>query len=386
MCERRASGSPNAKTVAMRIAFLGTSNPEVNASQVRLYHLARGMADAGHQVTVVVPDDPINREFPVTRESAVAFHLIKTRSAMAELFTKFREVSAGNFDVIHVVGIGLRSLQLVGRPFRRPFYVQDYDEAMTLQEGHSRAKRTYFSIVEGLSRQRAHGVVVASRSLESLVREHRPDLGRKLLYLPIGYDPSFEGASKNLDSKLRAIVGERPVITWVGSFWPAYGIDEIVDLAATLARRGRPFTIMLVGDGPSFEATRSLVAARKLSNVLLPGRVSLADLQAYLRISQVFLLPFQESPQNLHRCPTKLFQYIANNRPVVTNRVGEVAEALGDAGFYYESRSVESMADACEKAVASSAKYDRSDLIPPIFWSERARRYRDWIESLDLPT
>src|SRR5580658_8089964 len=132
----------------MRIAFLGTSNPEVNASQVRLYHLARCMADAGHQVTVVVPDDPVNREFPVTRESAVAFHLVKTRSAIAEFFIKIREVSAGNFDVIHVVGVGLRSLQLVGRPFRRPFYVQDYDEAMTLQEGHSPARRVYYSIAE----------------------------------------------------------------------------------------------------------------------------------------------------------------------------------------------------------------------------------------------
>ncbi len=344
------------------------------------------MADAGHQVTVVVPDDPINREFPVTRESAVAFHLFKARSAIAEVFTKFLEVSAGNFNVIHVVGIGVRSLQLAGRPFRRPFYVQDYDEAMTVHEGHSRARRAYYSIVEGLSRQRAHGVVVASRSLERLVREHRPDLDRQLLYLPIGYDPSFEGASENLDSQLRAMVGERPVLTWVGSFWPAFGIDQIIELAATLARRGRPVAFMLVGDGPSLEATRSLVAARKLSNVLLPGHVSLADLQAYLRISEVFLLPFPGSPQNLYRCPTKLFQYIAYNRPVVTNRVGEVAEALGDAGFYYQSRSVESMADACEKAIASSAKYDRSDLIPPIYWSERAHRYRDWIESLDLPT
>ena len=369
----------------MRIAFLGTSNPEVNASQVRLYHLARGMADAGHQVSVVVPDDPINREYPVTRGSAVALHLFKPRSAIAEVFTKFQEVSAGNLDVVHVVGAGVRSLQLVGRPFRRPFYVQDYDEAMTLQEGHTRAWRAYYSILEGLSRQRAHGVVVASRSLESLVRKHRPDLGSQLLYLPIGYDPSFEGASKNLDSQLRAMAGERPVIAWVGSFWPAFGIDQLIDLATTLARRGRPSVFMLVGGGPSLEATRSLVAARKLSNVLLPGRVSLADLQAYLRISEVFLLPFPASPQNLHRCPTKLFQYIAYNRPIVTNRVGEVAEALGDTGFYYQPGSVESMADACEKAIASSANYDRSALIPRIYWSERAHRYRNWIESLDLP-
>jgi glycosyltransferase involved in cell wall biosynthesis len=118
---------------------------------------------------------------------------------------------------------------------------------------------------------------------------------------------------------------------------------------------------------------------------LLPGRVSLADLQAYLRVSEVFLLPFPGSPQNLYRCPTKLFQYIAYNRPIVTNRVGEVAEALGDAGFYYEPGSVESMADACENAIANSANYDRSALIPPIYWSERVHQYRNWIENLDLP-
>jgi len=369
----------------MHIAFLGTSNPEVNASQVRLYHLARGMADAGHQVTAVVPDDPINRDFPVTRESAVAMHFFKHGSATAEVFTKFQEIRAGSFDVVHVVGIGARSLQLIGRPFRRPFYVQDYDEAMTLQESHSLAKRAYYSILEGLSRQRAHGVVVASRSLERMVARHRPDLGNKLLYLPIGYDPSFEGAGKNLDSQLRATVGERPVITWVGSFWPAFGVDQIIDLAAALDRRGRHFACMLVGGGPALEAMRSLVAARKLSNVFLPGHVSLTDLQAYLRISNVFLLPFPASPQNLYRCPTKLFQYIAYNRPIVTNRVGEVAEALGDAGFYYQPGSVESMADACENAIASSAKYDRSAFIPPIYWSERTRQYRNWIESLDLP-
>ena len=35
------------------------------------------------------------------------------------------------FDVVHVVGIGLRSLVPAGRPWHRPFYVQDYDEAMS---------------------------------------------------------------------------------------------------------------------------------------------------------------------------------------------------------------------------------------------------------------
>jgi glycosyltransferase involved in cell wall biosynthesis len=370
----------------LRIAFLGTANPEANASQVRLYHLARGMAEAGHEVTVVVPDDPVNRDFPVMRASAAAFHAIKARWAIAEMAAKLREVRAGDFDVVHVVGIGLRSLQLIGRPWKRPFYVQDYDELITAQAGHSLARRAYYASLEGLTRARAHAILVASRALERLVRTRRPDLGRRLLYLPIGYDPSFEGAGTHLDRQLRAMADERPVLTWVGGFWPAYSIDELTGLGSELARRGRNFVLMLVGDGPDLEAAKRAVAARNLDGrVILTGRVSLADLEAYLRVSQAFLLPFPPNAQNLYRCPTKLFQYIAHRRPIVTNRVGEVAEALGDAGFYYRPRSVESMADACEQAIAGAAEYDGAGLAASIQWSQRARRYREWLECLDLP-
>lgn len=204
------------------------------------------------------------------------------------------------------------------------------------------------------------------------------------MYIPIGYDQSFEGASQHLDPGLMELVGGRRVLTWVGSFWPAFGIEEIVDLAVRFSHRRRDLVFMLVGDGPSRANIVQSLQQCKLANVLMPGRVSLSDLQAYLRISDVFLLPFRAIPQNLYRCPTKLFQYIAYNRPIVTNRVGEIAEALGEAGFYYKPGDIEGMADACETALAGVTNYDRSDLIAQIQWSERARQYRHWLEGLNI--
>ncbi len=367
----------------MRIAFVGTANPQINASQVRLYHLARGMAAAGHAVRVVVPDDPVIRNFPAMRASAAVLRPIRAHSALGETVAKLREVRAGDFDVVHVVGIGLRSLQLIGRPSKRPLYVQDYDELATAQAGHSAARLAYYAVVEGLSRLRAHAIVVASRALERLTRARRADLGSRLLYLPVGYDPDFDGAGAHLDPELRAMAGDRPVLTWAGGFWPAYSFDELIGLGAELARRGREFALWLVGDGPGLAAARAAVAARKLERrIFLPGRVSPGDLQAYLRVAQIFLLPFPPTVQNLYRCPTKLFQYIAYRRPIVTNPVGEVAEALGEAGFYYRPRDVESMADACERAVAAAASYDGQALAASVGWSARARRYRQWLEGL----
>jgi glycosyltransferase involved in cell wall biosynthesis len=365
----------------LRVAFIGTQNPQQSASQSKLYHLARCLADAGHEVTLIVPEDPINRTFPVIRGSEVKFRGIKAPSAIAEAFNKHRQLADACFDVVHVVGIGLRSLVSAGRPWHRPFYVQDYDEAMTTNAG-SASRRLYYGILEILTRQRAHGVVVASRALQRFLLECRPDLGPRLLYLPIGYDASFENGRTDLDAPIARSAGDRPVLVWAGTFRPGYGVNELVDLAEALASRSARCLLMLVGGGPDFEETKVVIKHKGLDEyVLLPGTQSLSDLHAYLRIATAFLLPFSPTRQNLFRCPTKLFQYIAYNRPIVTNRVGEVAETLGDAGFYCECGNARSMADTCQRAIAAAGSYDQSALIPSVYWSARARRYRAWLES-----
>lgn len=366
---------------SLRVAFVGTQNPQQNASQNKLYHLARCLADAGHDVTLIAPGDPINRGFPVIRGSAVKFRWLEQSSAIAEAVGKHRELTGASFDVVHVVGIGLRSVVWAGRPWRRPFYIQDYDEAMTTNVLPV-SKRIYYLILETLTRQRAHAVVVASRALERMLLKCRPDLGPRLLYMPIGYDPCFEDAGRQLDARLSEIARGRPVLVWAGAFRPGYGIGELIELAEVLARRKVNCLLMLVGGGPSLQESRAVIKQKQLGEyTALPGEQSLYDLQAYLRIATAFVLPFSPTPQNLFRCPTKLFQYIAYNRPIVSNRVGEVAEALGDAGFYYECRNAESMADACERAIAAAAGYDQSALIPSVYWGARAQRYRAWLEN-----
>jgi glycosyltransferase involved in cell wall biosynthesis len=379
-CEKLASEHRCGRPLC--VALVGTQNPQQNASQNKLYHLARCLADAGHDVTLIVPEDPINRNFPVIRGCKARFRCVEASSAIVEAIEKHRLLNHTSFDVVHVVGIGTRSLVSAGRPWRRPFYIQDYDEAMTTADGRSLLRRIYYGSLEILTRQRAHGVVVASRALERLLGKSRPDLGPRLLYLPIGYDPSFENGGRYLDAQLQSLIGKRSALVWVGTFQSGYGINELIDLAEALASRRANCLLLLVGGGPYFEKAKIIIQQKKLDKyVLLPGHQSMSDVQAYLRIATAYVLPFPPTRQNLFRCPTKLFQYIAYNRPIVTNRIGEVAETLGDAGFYYECGSAISMADACEQAIAAADSYDQSALVPSVLWSTRTHQYRTWLES-----
>jgi glycosyltransferase involved in cell wall biosynthesis len=363
----------------MRIGYFGIANPEINATQIRLYYFARGASDAGHEVTIIAPDDPVNLKHPATRDTKVKFKPYRSRGPLAEAWTKVRLGEADSFDLVHVVGVGLRSLNLFGRPRSRPLLVQDYDE-LAISQDNGWARWIYYYVLEGLARQRAHAVTVASRGLETYVRSRRPGLGERLFYMPNGYAGNSETATPELEAQLERKLRGQPLLLWVGGFWRAYGVYEMLDLAGVLSKRGRKFVLAMIGKGPELEVIKGEALKRGLSgNVLLPGRIPDDELHTYMRRSQAFILPFSSTRQNIHRCPGKLYMYVTYNRPVVTNRVGEVGEALGDAGFYYRERDPESMADACEQAVAGAAVYDQSNLIATVSWSERAARYGCWL-------
>src|SRR3954468_16055337 len=60
------------------------------------------------------------------------------------------------------------------------------------------------------------------------------------------------------------------------------------------------------------------------------------DMRRWLRFELVLQFPIRDTLANLTRCPSKTFAYAQARRPTVTNRVGEVAQVLGDNATYIE--------------------------------------------------
>jgi glycosyltransferase involved in cell wall biosynthesis len=364
-----------------RILFVGTANVQTNATQVKIYYLAGHLAKIGHDVTLMTVDCPENRRFLGDSAPNLKLMFIEDGSALSEWWRKVRAVAGGDWDIVQVVGFGLRTYVLFGRPLRHPKIIYDYDEWMSKHLSHRPGYRTYYRVLEWLTRRQAHGVVVASRALEKVIRTIRPGIGPNLLYLPIGVDADELAGGRHLDDGLAARWGDRAKFIYIGSVDRNYQVWELIDLAEACRRQGFDYRFIVVGGGAHLSAFTHEISERGLDPVFaIEGQKPRSDLGAYLRVADALVFPFPPTEQNLYRCPSKIFQYIAANKPVVTNRVGEVAEALGEQGFYYEPGNVDDMLRACREALGAAAGYKTDHNAHRLTWDARCETYRRWLE------
>jgi len=130
------------------------------------------------------------------------------------------------------------------------------------------------------------------------------------------------------DHGIRAALGlarDVPIIGLVSGFRVMKGHQTVVEAAARLAARGRPFHLLLIGQGPFAPKVRAQVEAAGLGDRItimgfvddLPGAMALLDVALYSALES----------DGMSRV---LFEYLAAGVPVVASRVGVVPEILED--------------------------------------------------------
>lgn len=116
-----------------------------------------------------------------------------------------------------------------------------------------------------------------------------------------------------------------PVVLCVARLVPEKGLAFLVDAAAILARRGRPCTVALAGDGPERGNLEARARALDVDVRLLGART---DVWPLLAAADVVVLPsLAEGMSNA------IMEAMAAGRPVVATDVGGAAELLDDRGI-----------------------------------------------------
>jgi glycosyltransferase involved in cell wall biosynthesis len=115
------------------------------------------------------------------------------------------------------------------------------------------------------------------------------------------------------------------VITYAG--FVQYDIQFVIEVFASLAETNKQVRLLLIG--PPIDDLLLTLPRHARERVLQTGILTGQDTLIHLAASDILLLPFLPKVANIGRWPNKIGEYMCLAKPIVTNPVGDVNEAIG---------------------------------------------------------
>jgi colanic acid biosynthesis glycosyl transferase WcaI len=364
----------------MHIAYLVQQFlPEVGAGPARVSELALRWRAAGAEVTVVtgMPNRPEGRIHPLYRNklfveeywqgvrvlrswlyASPKHGTVRTLANNASFMTTSAAhalTRVGSPDVLiassppffpHVSGWAVAKLRRVPLVLEIRDLWPDYLVDMgTLRRG-GLPSRALFALERYLIR-RADRTVVVTESFRRRVIEKGAAEGT-VAVIPNGVDVDRYFASDE-DPPLEAMNrrGGGPVVGYLGNIGAGQDLSAVVRAAELVERRDPAVTFVLAGDGPQSRQVQHLARERGLGNLLLHGPISKDRTRAFYNACDVCLVPLADVAVFQETVPSKLFEIMACERPVLASVGGEAAEIVrGSAsGIVAAPGNPESIAD-----------------------------------------
>jgi glycosyltransferase involved in cell wall biosynthesis len=375
--------------------------PEVNAPANRTHeHACRWVAD-GHEVTVItgVPNHPTGTLFPGYRnrllqeETIDGIRVIRTWMyltanngflrrtlnhvffAVAAIFSSFR---ADRPDVVVATSpqffCGIAGAVIAGLK-RRPFVleVRDLWPESIVQLGQLRV-RTLIRLIEAIEThlyRSAAGIVVNTQAFV----EHIAARGVSRERISVVYNGidlrMFHPRSPDADLLQAHSLEGRFIAAYIGTLGLAHGLMTVVEAAEKLRER-KDIVFLLLGEGADRARLEVEISRRNLANVRLLGLRPRSEIPAWIASVDLTLVLLRDLPVFETVIPSKIFEFLAQERPVILAARGEIRRLVEEAkaGIVIEPENAEQLAAAVLEV------RERPDEA-----LTRARAGREWVES-----
>jgi glycosyltransferase involved in cell wall biosynthesis len=332
--------------------------PEMGAPPVRLSELAERLAERGWDVQVLTaqPNYPTGKVFPgfprfqVSASRVGHIPVVRTPLWPSSHGLAARVVTYASFAISATVAGARRCRQpdviyaesppltvgaagrWLARRWRCRFVlnVSDLWPQSAVEMGMVKSGplvRLAARLEDGLY-ARADGVTGQSDAIVEHVRRRAPRTPTTVI--TNGVDPARFNADQ-VDDYARALIGggEGPVFLYAGLFGFAQGLDQVLDLAASL-HGAMPGTIVLVGDGPARARLYQRVEQEQLERVRILHAQPRERMPAVLAAADVALVTLGASITGA--VPSKIYEAMAASLPILLVADGEAARRVEDAG------------------------------------------------------
>jgi colanic acid biosynthesis glycosyl transferase WcaI len=363
--------------------------PEIGAPQARVSELSREWVKLGHQVTVLTAfahyptgvKAPADRCVLTRRESIDGINVIRTYVfATANKGTVKRMISFASF-MLSAMSIGrLRAARsdvviatsgpllcavagyflarTLGAPF--VFEVRDlWPESVVAVE----AMRENFLVrsLKGVARflyRHCDKIVTVGEGYRQGIHERYGIAEDKMAVVRNGIDTElFVPLPRDNDVRREYGWGDRFVLMYVGTHGMAHGLHYLLEAARTLADE-RDKLFVFVGEGAEKENLKRLAAEWALPNVQFIDQQPKARIPFFYAACDLGLVTLRDTPLFQEVLPSKIFEYLGMERPILLSVGGEARKLVETAagGEYVPPGDVPAMVAAIRRLSKEPAR------------------------------
>ena len=312
---------------------------------IRSYYLAKGLVDAGYQVTLVssyagakhkrVFIDGIHVHYlPVPYDSRMS-RLGRSRALMRFVWMVCRRAALfREADVCYATATPITG-GLIGLYFRRKFSIPFYAEVReTTSDTPLLASKALSARLEKRVYQRAKALIALSPGVAQHLRQTVP---RQAVHLiPNVADCQFFSRSERSGYHERQFgVMGKFVVTYFGSLATAHQLDGLIDAARVCQQmQFNDVLFLVVGTGGDQERLQDCVRQTHLNNVQFLPHQNKYGLLSVLNVTDAAYVVADHSEQ--HDSPTEFFDALAAGKLCIVNGRGWIADLVeeNDCGFY----------------------------------------------------
>ncbi len=387
----------------MRILFFSHYfPPEVNAPATRTYEHCVRWAQAGHDVTVVTcaPNCPDGVVYPGYKnrlrrqvEMVDGVRVVRVWTYVAPNAGTVRRIA--NFLSYMVLAV-LASLRLprpdvvvatspqffcgwagviASRLKRAPFVLEIRDiwpESIEVVGAMRRgmALRLLEKMERWMYRAADHIVAVGNGYRDKILQ--KVDVGGRIAVITNGVDlKTFQPRQPDPEFIAQWGLHNKFVCSYIGTIGMAHGLEVVLEAAKILQEQGRKdICFALIGDGASRARLQQAALEAGLDGmVVFTGRLPKEQMPAILASSDACLVHLKKCELFGTVLPSKIFETMAMQRPIIMGVPGEAGDMVIDAGAGVEMEpdSPESLVQAVERLA--------DDPAAATDWGDSARKY-----------
>jgi glycosyltransferase involved in cell wall biosynthesis len=152
------------------------------------------------------------------------------------------------------------------------------------------------------------------------------------------------------------------VIFYVGKLEPRIrGLEGLIAGFGKLVVKGKTDAhLLLIGDGSARNELERMAAEQGIEDrVVFTGNVSHEDVVKLMQEGDIAVIPYPKSVETHIAVPTKVVEYMAAGKTIVTSRLVQIKRILGKNAIYYDPENTDSLLGALEEAVMSIHKGEK---------------------------